>query len=217
LFSPSAMTEMLDSLPYYDNDLETFPELQALLDKELTREPKPPAALHPNVPAPFEPFSKHPLLQAELARVDSRQPLSAIDNLRYQLPTPTTDGASVDEWKAALQNAYAQLEHQRLRQINLTLLQTYGTNAWRIHNYLQEADAVQAEKFLEQYKERVVDLNRERKNFQTNIGKQLTSLETRWTELISSILQIEMANIAVDGEIDELNKRERELSEALGS
>lgn len=44
-------------------------------------------------------------------------------------------------------------------------------------------------------------------------GKQLTSLETRWTELISSVLQIEMANVALDAEIDKLNKREAELAE----
>ena len=47
------------------------------------------------------------------------------------------------------------------------------------------------------------------------MGTQLTSLETRWTELISSILQIEMANVALEVEIDRLNKREVELAAAL--
>ena len=50
---------------------------------------------------------------------------------------------------------------------------------------------------------------------QTRLGTQLTSLETRWTELISSILQIEMANVALEVEIDRLNKREVELAAAL--
>ena len=50
---------------------------------------------------------------------------------------------------------------------------------------------------------------------QTKIGAQLTSLETRWTELISSILQIEMANVALDAEIDRLNKKEAELAERV--
>lgn len=49
--------------------------------------------------------------------------------------------------------------------------------------------------------------------YQDRLGKQLTSLETRWTELISSVLQIEMANVALDAEIEKLNKREVELSE----
>ena len=50
---------------------------------------------------------------------------------------------------------------------------------------------------------------------QTRLGTQLTSLETRWTELISSILQIEMANVALEVEIDRVNKREVELAAAL--
>ena len=47
---------------------------------------------------------------------------------------------------------------------------------------------------------------------QTQIGAQLTSLETKWTELISNVLQIEMANVALEAEIDKLNKKEVELA-----
>lgn len=44
------------------------------------------------------------------------------------------------------------------------------------------------------------------------MGKQLTALETRWTELISSVLQIEMANVALDAEVERVNQREAELA-----
>ena len=47
------------------------------------------------------------------------------------------------------------------------------------------------------------------------VGAQLNTLETRWTELISSVLQIEMANAALEVEIDRLNKREVELAATL--
>jgi hypothetical protein len=47
------------------------------------------------------------------------------------------------------------------------------------------------------------------------IGQQLTNLETRWTELISKVLQIEMANVALEAEIERLNKRESELAQTL--
>lgn len=94
---------------------------------------------------------------------------------------PGTD----EEWQAAVKNAQAQLEHQRLRyvlllhheqlvlivrrQSNATLLQTYGSNAWRIHNYLLEANSQQIEKALEDLKQLTVDLNRERKNSQVRV------------------------------------------------
>jgi pre-mRNA-splicing factor SPF27 len=40
-------------------------------------------------------------------------------------------------------------------------------------------------------------------------------LETRWTELISNILQIEMANVALEAESDRLSKKEAELAELV--
>jgi hypothetical protein len=54
------------------------------------------------------------------------------------------------------------------RHNNLALLQQYGNNAWRVHNYLLEADAKKAEKLLEELKEKTTSLNRERKNNQVN-------------------------------------------------
>lgn len=42
--------EIYDSLPYFDNDLEQYPNLKALVDKEFAKVPKPPNKLHPKVP-----------------------------------------------------------------------------------------------------------------------------------------------------------------------
>ncbi|KIJ68651.1 hypothetical protein HYDPIDRAFT_82505 [Hydnomerulius pinastri MD-312] len=205
-------TAIFDSLPYYDNDLEQYPLLKEKVEKELAREAKPPQTLHPLVPPPFELFKNSPLLAAELARVEAHQPLPPLDTIRYQLPAPTSSPGSDEEWREAIRNAHAQLEHQRVRQTNLALLQTYGPNAWRINNYLLEESAKQSEKALEDLKQLTTDLNRERKNSQTRYGEQLTALERRWTELLSSILQIEMANVALDAEVNRLNKKEADLA-----
>ncbi|KIY69677.1 breast carcinoma amplified sequence 2 [Cylindrobasidium torrendii FP15055 ss-10] len=208
------MTDILDSLPYYDNDLDAHPNLRQKVERELAREPKPPAALHPRIAPEYVLFAKNEALKTELERVETHQSFTPIDTHRYQLPAPALPGSD-EEWQSALDNARAQLEHQRLRQTNISLLQTYGPNAWRIQNYLLEADVTQVEKALEQLQTLTVEINRERKNEQTRIGSQLTSLETRWTELLSNVLQIEMANVALDAEINNLNKREAELSSVL--
>jgi hypothetical protein len=47
---------------------------------------------------------------------------------------------------------------------------------------------------------------------QERVGNELTSLEKRWTELISGSLQIEMANAALVNEIDRLNLKEAGLA-----
>ncbi|KAG1723063.1 breast carcinoma amplified sequence 2 [Suillus occidentalis] len=148
-------------------------------ERELARKPKPPQTLHPHVPLQLSSSS----LAAELARLPART------------STPGTD----EEWQKALNNARSQLEHQRIWHMNLALLQTYGPYTWRIHNYLLEATAKQAETTLEELKQRYTDVNRERKNSQ-------------WTELITSNLQIEMANVVLDAGVDRLNKKEAELA-----
>ena len=170
-----------------------------------------------------------------------------MDTLRYKLPAPSSPATDA-EWKAALDNANAQLQHQRIRyacslysigritnfiarQQNLALLQTYGSNAWRIQNHLLEATTKQTENAVEELKELVVEVNRERKNMQVKqervdaylllnlmqdrVGRQLSALEKRWTELVSSVLQIEMANVALEAEITQLNHKADELAAAL--
>ena len=46
--------------------------------------------------------------------MSSHRLLSPLDTTRYQLPAPTKP-ENEEEWDAALKNARAQLEHQRLR------------------------------------------------------------------------------------------------------
>jgi hypothetical protein len=131
-------TAGFDSLPYYDNDLELYPFLKEKVEQELAREPKPPQTIHPLVPRPIELFKvgveialqrrephmmqHNPLLAAELARVEAHQPLPPLDTVRYQLPGPTSSPGTDAEWREALRNAHAQLEHQRLR------------SAWNLQN-----------------------------------------------------------------------------------
>jgi hypothetical protein len=47
------------------------------------------------------------------------------------------------------------------------------------------------------------------------VGKQLTGLEQKWTELISSVIQIEIANSALEAEIAMLGQREAELEQMV--
>lgn len=46
---------------------------------------------------------------------------------------------------------------------NLELLQKYGANAWRLHNYQLENELQQYQKTLEEYKQNILELNKQRK------------------------------------------------------
>lgn len=52
------------------------------------------------------------------------------------------------------------------RLTNLELLQKYGSNAWRIHNFQLEATAKNYDKAVEDLKQLTVEVNRDRKNTQ---------------------------------------------------
>ena len=41
----------------------------------------------------------------------------------------------VEGWQSAVHNGYSQLEHQRDRLLNLELLNRFGTNGWKYHNF----------------------------------------------------------------------------------
>lgn len=152
-------------------------------------------------------------MAAELERVERGEPLPPLDTTRHQLPAPEDQAnATEEEWKTSLQNAKAQLEHQRRRQTNLSLLQMYGANSWKVHNFLLEEDAKALEKSLEALKEQSTEINRSRKNAQTAAGAQLTALENKWTELISRNLQISLANLTLEAEIESLRTQDAELT-----
>lgn len=51
-----ATSDLLDSLPYYDNELELDPSLRQKVEQAIKRELKITEPLHPRVPPPFELF-----------------------------------------------------------------------------------------------------------------------------------------------------------------
>ncbi|KDN49408.1 hypothetical protein RSAG8_02110, partial [Rhizoctonia solani AG-8 WAC10335] len=205
---------LLDSLPYYDHDLdEPTGTLKQLVNAEITKELQSVQRVgdDPRLPPTIQLFTKNPLLAAELERVERGEPLPPLDTTRHQLPAPE-DQATEDEWKKSLQNAKAQLEHQRRRQVNLSLLQTYGPKSWKVHNFLLEEDAKRIEQVVEATKEQSTEVNRARKNAQLTAGAQLTALENKWTELISRNLQISMANLALEAETESMRRQDAEMT-----
>ncbi|CED85123.1 Spliceosome-associated coiled-coil protein [Phaffia rhodozyma] len=209
--------DLIDSLPYIDRDLEDIPGLREKAESLIQVELKESGGLtgkvdHPRMPKELDQdlFSNSPALTALLQDYPTK-PLSAIDTSRYQLPMPSSDEATEEEWKAASDNARAQLEHLNIRQINLSLLSQHGSNAHLIHNHLLESEAKRLEAAVESLKAHVVDINRKRKNAQTDASQPINRLNSQWNQLISSTLQTELANTALEAEVEELRKKERAL------
>ena len=89
---------------------------------------------------------------------------------------------------------------------NLELLSKYGANAWRIHNYQLEKDLENIKKNTEYLRNQILEINRERKNDQTQAAASIASLENKWSDLIAQNLQVNIACAALESEVDELKR-----------
>lgn len=58
------------------------------------------------------------------------------------------------------------IEYQSQRAANVSLLQKFGGNSWRIENFLLEKEIERMEKQVEMTRERVESVNRERQSKQ---------------------------------------------------
>lgn len=206
-----------DALPYFDRDLELQPGLRSRVDALIAEEQ---ASMQPleeaissRLPPAYELFSSRPDLRAELERVAAGQPSQhTLDTHRYTLPAPSSgEAASLEEWQAAVDSAHAQLGHMDVRLKNVELLKMYGSNAWRLSNFQQEQDIRHLSEQVELLKNETNEINRLRQKDQTEAGSKLAILEKRWTELISRGLQLEVANITTQGEVDALRSKKRKL------
>ena len=174
-------------------------ELRSILPK--TAPASGPANLtHLPAPRPLPPTSS--FLGSELARVESKKPTPAgqgLDSTRYAMPAPTgNDAESVDAWQKAYDSSLAQLEHQRLRAMNGTILAGgLGANAWRIQNFSLENTVEKVDAEGEDVRKVVEEVNRERKRSQEKGGEVLTRMERKWTELVSGNMQLEIGCMAM--------------------
>ena len=174
-------------------------ELRSLLPKTPSQAPTNLAHLPPPRPLPSGSGS---LLAEELARVESKRPLRAgeqgLDTTRYAMPFPSEDDLDdVDAWERAYKSSLAQLEHQRLRTVNGTLLQQLGANKWRVENFALENAIKRVENEATESKEVVEGVNRRRKADQEKAGETLARLERRWQELVSGNMQLEIGCFAL--------------------
>lgn len=140
----------------------------------------------------------------------------AIDPSKWQVPTlqPST-GVPDAEWTEAERKTRTALAHMDLRNVNAQLQGTYGPNAWLIRNYQLDGEAKEIEAEVEEWREKVTEVNRSRRVFQEATGKHLQALETRWQDLVTGTVQLEMANVALQGEVDALAQRAEALEKEL--
>lgn len=209
----------LDALPYHDSELDSKPGLRNRVERAIADELQRGPAMSlsdARLPPEFEPFSSRPELRELYDRAVRSEHLDALDRTRYSLPTPPTqDADSAEAWNGSLSNAISQLMHSEQRQSNLELLKKYGSNHWRLHNFQQEAMMRHLDRHAADKTEETNEVNRRRKRSQLEVGAGLDRANSKWAQLVSDNLQLEVANLAAQAEVDALEVQSESLAKRL--
>ena len=141
------------------------------------------------------------MLDSEFQRVAGGTPLAALDLQRYNLnPPPPAQRGDPAAWQIALDNAHAQLEHQRNRLLNLELLLKFGPTTWRAHNEALASHVGRLQDEVADTRGAIDQLNRERKLQQMAAGKELRQLESEYLSLVAKNSELEGACAKVEAQ-----------------
>ncbi|THX11828.1 hypothetical protein D6D13_04486 [Aureobasidium pullulans] len=176
----------IDAAPS-ENELQSA---RALIQAELPEDHK--TTLHPSTPE-RTPIKFSELVESEHERLSSgAQKEAGIDMSRYEAQdAPATN--DMEQWRATLQQAYASSEYLESRQVNLSLLETYGKNAWLISNDQLEAFLRDAEREVSQRKIELEDIDRSRRDGQNARRGELEALEQQWKIGVGQMIEVEVA------------------------
>ncbi|KAF2418963.1 BCAS2 family protein [Tothia fuscella] len=168
--------------------------------------------LHPNIPETQEPKFT-PLLQSELERRSQGQPFTGgVDKSRYEgealgppsRTTPHSDTSNPElltQWRTVLQRAYSTSTYLTGRNTNLSLLETYGKNAWLIGNSQLENILKGLEVDLVEAKRRLEGVEEERRARMEGVKAEMEGLDGSWRGGLRGIVEVEVATEGLRREI----------------
>jgi pre-mRNA-splicing factor SPF27 len=174
------------------------------------------AVLHPNIPELPE-LNFSPAIRAEHERIEKKLPIKGIDKSRFdadaleppERTTPHSDESRPEllkQWREVLQRAYSTSTYLTGRTTNLSLLETYGKNAWLIGNDQLEQLLKDLETDYKEAKGRAEAVEQERRIAQEGAKAEMDGLDQSWKKGLRGIIEVE---IATDGLRREILERRR--------
>lgn len=173
---------------------------------ESSTDPSASTSLHPSVQSTYEP--KFPDLvnsahESIASTGKARAPDAGIDLARYEEPTPPSFDSSIpaaerrSEWSQALHQAYTSHAYLSGRQLNLSLLERYGKNAWLIGNSQVEDELRMLEKELADTQRQGEELDEQRRRTQETVRGEIEGLEEAWRNGVGRAIEAEVAGEAL--------------------
>ncbi|KAF2020291.1 hypothetical protein BU24DRAFT_406866 [Aaosphaeria arxii CBS 175.79] len=201
------INEYYESLPYVDAppSENAMSAARAQIEADMKSAGVDPTQLHPAlIPSASYTPTFSPAIEQEHARIqaDAGSKLSAIDSKRYQEPekpsntTPTSDEDKpelLQQWNAALRQAYTSSEYLQARSTQLGLLEKFGKNAWLTGNFQLENILKDIETELAQVRKQQEDIDALQRSQQEAVRGEFTTLEETWKRGVGRVLETEVA------------------------
>ncbi|KAL7049960.1 hypothetical protein ACKWTF_003915 [Chironomus riparius] len=208
---------LVDALPYFDVGFDEpgVREMALAMVDEECRRYKPSKNYLESLPPLNTAAFETDLMKNEFQRLESGVRMETMNTKRYELPAPPTGKlGEIQAWQEAVDNSFAQLEHQSIRYLNLELLQKYGCEAWKIALEVLIGLSARAQKDLSELKKEIQEINWRRKSKQIDTGEKLNRLNQQWAQLVSCNFEIELAIETILQQINNLSQvKEEEAAE----
>jgi pre-mRNA-splicing factor SPF27 len=155
-------------------------------------------------------------------RVAEDRPLpegEGIDLSRYEADaleppprtTPTSDEDRpelLQQWRETLQRAYSTSTYLSGRLTNLSLLETYGKNAWLVGNSQLEDVLRDLEREIERKRKEVEGVEELRRVQGERLRPQMDALEQEWKRAVGGIVDVQLATEELRSKINAAKRAE---------
>lgn len=208
------MTQLLDFLPYVDQELQVKPELRDEVDAMIEQECAQRRRAEPFDPEAFlqsqgfessrnEPLkdpaastSGNPFLRSELQRVMQNGPADTnaiTEDPTYKLVECPKEDAATDVWEAALRHNTLILERLDNDLLDVELQAQFGPSAWKVYAQTMEGLAQRVKDRLLDVEQDILAINQARKRSHLAAGERERKLRNKWLDHINQIRLIQKA------------------------
>lgn len=147
----------------------------------------------------FEPkdyLSQFPPVPPERANTSKEQDDEGLDFERYELDIPAFEKSTkieekLEVWCDLVQRAKVQIQHQKIRILNLQLLDEYGQNAWLEYLKTLENHKQALDKAVQIRQTEVTSTNEDRQSRQFEWAGEIARFEIKWKKLIQDNIEIQ--------------------------
>ncbi|OQV25372.1 putative Pre-mRNA-splicing factor SPF27 [Hypsibius exemplaris] len=197
----SGSASLVDALPYVDAGYDSPGVREAVLAlvEEEMKVYRPNKDYLSHLPQMNLDAFQTDLMKVEMKRLDDGLPMEKLDFKKYSQSKPAVNRRrDPSAWEESFNRVAVLHNHMTNRLANLQLQLEYGPEVWRRYIPTVERQVKLAERELKDVRNRIQEVNWERKNSQTRAGQKLHELESRWVELIDKNFQIERSCLELE-------------------